>query len=44
MANKVSGDFVADLGKRGTFGGFCEDSMQSLLEGMCNRVDYSLQD
>ena len=38
MADKVSGNIIAELRKRGTFGGFNEESMQSVLEGMWNKV------
>ena len=37
MADEVSVDIVADFRKRGTFGGFGEDRIQSLLEGMWNK-------
>ena len=39
-----SGNIVAELRKRGTFGGFSEDRMQSLLEGIWNKVEYALKD
>ena len=44
MEDEVSGNIVAELRKRRTFGGFSEERMQSLLKGMCNRVDYDLKD
>ena len=44
MADEVSGNIVADLRKRGKFGGFIEERMQSLLEEMWNKVEYALND
>ena len=44
MAYEVSGNIVAELSKRGSFGGFSEDRMQSLLEGMWNKVKCDLKD
>ena len=44
MEDGVSGNIVAELLKRGTFGGFSEERMQSVLEGMWNKVEYSLKD
>ena len=44
MAHEVSGNIVAELRKRGTFGGFSEDVMQSFHEVMFNTVAYSLKD
>ena len=43
MADKVSGNMVEQLRKRGTFGGFSEEKMQSLLEGKWNKVEYYLK-
>ena len=44
MKDDVSGSIVAELRKRGTFGGFSEESMHPLLEGMWNKVEYALKD
>ena len=44
MADEVLGNIIAELRKRGTFGGFSEERIQSVLEGMWNKVDYSLKD
>ena len=44
MGGKVSDNIVADLRKRGTFGGFSEERMQSLLEIIWNKVEYALKD
>ena len=44
MADEVSGNIVAELRKRGTFGSFSEERIQSVLEGMWNKVDYDLRD
>ena len=30
--------------KRGIFGGFSEEKMQPLLEGMWNKVEYAMKD
>ena len=38
MADEVSGNIVAELRKRGIFGGFIEEKMQSVLEGTWNKV------
>ena len=43
MSDEVSGNIVAQLRKRGIFGGFSEERMQSLLEVMWNNVDYNLK-
>ena len=42
--DEVSGNIIAELRKRGTFGGFSEERMQSLLEGMWNKIEYDLKD
>ena len=34
MSDEVSGDIVADLTKIGTFGGFSQERMQLVLEGI----------
>ena len=44
MTDEVSGNIVAELSNIGTFGGFSEERMQSLLEGMWNKVEYALKD
>ena len=44
MAVEVLGNIVAELGKRGTFGGFGEEKMESLLEIMRNKLEYALKD
>ena len=43
MADEVSDNIVSEFSKRGTFGGFSEDMMHSLLEGMLNKVEYALK-
>ena len=42
MADEVSGNIVAELRNRGTFGGFSEERVHLLLEGMWNKLDYAL--
>ena len=44
MRDEVSGDIVADLRKRGTFGGLSGERMQSLIYGMWNKVEYDFKD
>ena len=44
MAYEVSGNIVAELTKRATFGGFSEERMQLVPEGMWNKVEYALKD
>ena len=44
MADEVSGNIIAELSKRGTFGGFSEERMQLVLEVMWNTVDYYFRD
>ena len=44
MSDEVSGNIVADLRKRGTFGGFSGERMQLLIYGMWNKVEYALKD
>ena len=44
MVDEVSGNIVADLRKRGIFGSFSEERMQSLLEIIWNKVEYALKD
>ena len=38
MADEVLGKIIAELRKRGKFGGFSDERMQLLLEGMWNKV------
>ena len=44
MVDKVSGNIIAELRKRGIFGGFVVEGMQYLLEVMWNKVGYDLKD
>ena len=44
IADEVSGNIVADLRKRGTFGSFSEERMQSLHGRIWNKVEYALKD
>ena len=44
MVDELLGNIISELRKRVTFGGFSEDMMQSLLEGMWNKVEYALKD
>ena len=44
MEDEVSGNIFAELRKRGVFCGFIEERMQSLLEGILNKVEYDLKD
>ena len=44
MVDEVYRNIVAELRKKGTFGGFNEESMQSLLEVMWNKVEYDFRD
>ena len=43
MAHEVLGDFVAELRNRGKIGSFSAKRMQSLLEVMCNKVEFDLK-
>ena len=43
MSDEVSWNIVAELRKRGTLGGFSEERMQSVLEGMWNKIEYALK-
>ena len=43
MADEVLGDIGVELRKRGTFGGFSEERVQSVLEGMWNKLEYALK-
>ena len=42
--DELSGNIIAELRKSGTFGGFIEESMQLLLEGMWDKLEYALKD
>ena len=44
MADGVSGNIIVDLSKRGAFGCFSEERIQSVLEVMWNKVEYDLKD
>ena len=44
MAYDIWGNVIVELTKIGKFGIFSEERMQSLIEGMCNNVDYDLKD
>ena len=44
IVDEILGNIVAELRKRGTFGDFSEERMQSLLKGMWNKVKYNLKD
>ena len=43
MADELSGNIIAELIKRGIFGGFIEVRMQSLLEVMWNKLEHELK-
>ena len=42
MVDEVSENIVAELRKRETFDGSSEERIQSLLEGMWNKIEYAL--
>ena len=44
MADEVSGNIIVEMSKRETFGGFSEERMQSVLEGIWNKSEYDLKD
>ena len=44
MVDELSGNIFAELMKSGRFGGFVEESIQLLLEGMWYKVEYALKD
>ena len=44
MSDEVSGNIIAELRKRGKFGGFGEERMQSVIEGIWNKVEYALNE
>ena len=43
IADELSGNTVAELMKRGTFGGFNEERIQLLLEVTWNNIGYDLK-
>ena len=43
MVDEVSGNIVAELSKRGPFGGFSEERMQLVLKIIWNKVEYALK-
>ena len=44
MAYEVLGNIVAELRKKGKFGGLILERMQSVIEGMWDKVKYALKD
>ena len=44
MVDELLGNITAELRKSGPFGGFIEESMQLLFEGMWDKIDYALKD
>ena len=44
LVDEISVYIIAELRKRGTFGGFSEEIIQSLLEVMWNKVEYDFKD
>ena len=42
MADELSGNIAAQLKNRVTFGGFSEERIHLLLEGMWNKLEYAL--
>ena len=42
MEDELLGNIFAELRKRGTFGGFSEQRIQLVLEGIWNKVEYAL--
>ena len=44
MTDEVSGNIVAELSKRGEIGGFRAERIQSVIEGIGNKVEDSLKD
>ena len=44
LVDELSVYIISELRKRGTFGGFSEEIIQSLLEVMWNKVEYALKD
>ena len=44
ISDEVSGNIVAEFRKRGTFGGFSEERIQSVLQGIRDKLEYDLKD
>ena len=44
MEDEVSGNIVSELRNREKNGSFSEERMQSVLEGMWNKIEYALKD
>ena len=44
MSSEVSGNIVVELRKKVRFGVLSEERIQSVLEGMWNKVEYALKD
>ena len=42
IVDEVSRNIVSELSNRGIFCGFGEEMMQSLIEGICNKLEYTL--
>ena len=42
--DELLGNIIAELRKSGTFDSFIEESMQLLLEGMWDKLEYALKD
>ena len=43
LVDGILGNIIEKLRKRGTFGGFSKERLQSLLGGICNNVGYTLK-
>ena len=44
MVDEVSVNIIAELRKRGIFGGFSEERMHLFPEGIWNEIEYALKD
>ena len=44
MVDELSGNIIVELRKIGTFCGVIEESIQLLLEGIWDKVEYALRD
>ena len=44
MVDEESGNIIEELRKREIFGGFSEERMKSLLEGLWNKAEHVLND
>ena len=42
LADELSNNNIAELNKRGTFGGFIDEKMQSVIEEIRSKVEYDL--